>query len=81
MHVRGECEFPSAGYSVELRRKEPQGINPKDLLLERVVHEPSGPVAQAITVVEARYREETDFEFDTVTILPDGPSIPVQEVQ
>jgi hypothetical protein len=81
VHVRGECEFPSAGYSVELRRKEPQGINPKDLLLERVVHEPSGPVAQAITVVEARYREETDFEFDTVTILPDGPSIPVQEVQ
>lgn len=80
LHVSGECEFPSAGYSVELRRREPQGINPKDLLLERIVREPSGPVAQATTVVEAYYQEETDFEYDTVTILPDGPPIPVQEV-
>ena len=30
--------------------------------------------------MEARYREETDFEFDTVTILPDGVSVKVQEV-
>jgi hypothetical protein len=28
-----------------------------------------------VTVVEARYREETDFEFLTVTILPDGVSV------
>jgi hypothetical protein len=61
LHVRGECEFPTAGYSVELRRREPQGINPKDLVLNRMVQEPSGPVAQVVTVVEARYREETDF--------------------
>jgi hypothetical protein len=33
-----------------------------------------------ITVVEARHREETDFEFDTVAILPDGESLQVQEV-
>jgi hypothetical protein len=80
LHVRGECEFPTAGYSVELRRREPQGINPKDLLLNRLVQEPSGPVAQVVTVVEARYREETDFEYDTVTIFPDGVSVPVQDV-
>jgi hypothetical protein len=80
LHVRGECDFPTAGYSVELRRREPQGINPKDLLLNRMVQEPSGPVAQVITSVEARYREETDFEYDTVTILPDGVSVSVQEV-
>lgn len=80
LHVRGECEFPSAGYAVELRRREPQGINPKALLLDRIVHEPSGPVSQVVTVVEARYKEETDFEYDTVTILPDGMSVPVQEV-
>ena len=41
--------------------------------------EPSGPVAQVVTVVEARYREESDLEFDTVTILPDGMSVKVQE--
>jgi hypothetical protein len=78
--VRGECEFPTAGFSVELKRREPQGINPRDLLLDRIVYEPSGPVAQVVTIVEARYREQTDFEYDTVTILPDGPSIPVQDV-
>ena len=68
LHVRGECEFPTAGF------------NPRDLLLDRIVHEPSGPVPQVVTVVEARYREETDFEFDTVTILPDSVSLQVQEV-
>lgn len=79
LHVHGECEFPTAGYSVELRRSEPQGINPKDLLLDLIVHEPSGPAAQVITTVEARYREETDFEYDTVTIQG-YPSISVEEV-
>lgn len=79
LHVRGECEFPTAGYSVELKRSEPQGINPKDLLLDLVVHEPSGPAAQVITKVEARYREETDFEYETVTIKGYA-SIPVEEV-
>ncbi len=80
LHVSGECEFPSAGYSVELRRSEPQGINPKDLLLDLTVREPSGPAAQVITPVEVRYREETDFEYDTVTILPNGVSVSVQDV-
>ena len=80
LHVVGECEFPTAGFSVELRRKEPQGLNPKDLLLERVVYEPQGPAATVITTVEARYREETDFEYATVTILPDGARVPVEEV-
>jgi hypothetical protein len=78
--VVGECTFPTAGYSVELRRHEPQGINPEYLLLDLVVHEPTGPVAQVITTVEARYEEETDFEYETVTILPDGPSIPVRKL-
>jgi hypothetical protein len=63
-----------------LRRQEPQGINPKDLLLTRIVHEPSGPVAEVETTVEVRYEEETDFEYDTVTIQPDGPTVKVQEV-
>lgn len=80
LHVHAECEFLTAGYTVELRRRVPQGINPKDLLLTKVVHGPTGPVADVIMTVEARYQEETDFEYDTVTILPDGLSIPVEEV-
>lgn len=79
LHVTGECEFPSGGFSVELRRHEPQGFNPRDLLLDKIVTPPSGPVIEVITTVEARYREETAAEFDTVTILPDGPSIEVTQ--
>jgi hypothetical protein len=48
--------------------------------MTRIVHEPSGPVAQVETTVEVSYQEETDFEYDTVTILPDGPTVPVKEV-
>jgi hypothetical protein len=75
--VTGTCEFPTAGFTVELRRHEPQGINPRDLLLDKVVTAPTGPVAQVVTQVEARFEEETSTGFDTVTILPDGPTIPV----
>jgi hypothetical protein len=80
LRVTGTCTFPTAGYKVELRRHQPQGINPKDLLLDKIVIAPSGPVAQVVTDVAARYEETTDFEYETVTILPDGPSIPVEEV-
>lgn len=81
LHVHGECEFPTAGYTVELKRQEPQGINPRDLLLARVINGPAGPVATVFTIVEVDYGEETDFEYDTVTILPDGPTIPVEEAE
>jgi hypothetical protein len=71
--VTGECKFPDDRYQVELRRRELQGINPKDLLLELIVTEKRGwtePVEE--TTLEARYEEQTDFEYETVTILPDG---------
>jgi uncharacterized protein DUF6438 len=78
--VQGTCRFNTAGYVVELRRHEPQGINPQDLLLDRIVTPPDGPVAQAVTEAEVRYSEETEFDYQTVTILPDGLSIHVQDV-
>jgi hypothetical protein len=81
LQVRGSCRFPTTGYTVELRRHEPQGINPKDLLLDKVVQPPSGVIGPGSSDVEVRYEEQTDFEYDTVTILPSGPSIAVQEVQ
>ena len=79
LQVRGSCTFDTAGYSVELRRHEPQGINPKDLLLDRIVHPPTGLVAQVVTDVEVTYSEETEFDYQIVTILPDGPSISIQD--
>ena len=78
LRATGRCTLPSPGHRVELRRKEPQGINPADLLLERVVHQPTTPAAQVLTEVEVEYGEQTEAQIDTVTILPDGVSIPVQ---
>lgn len=77
--VRGTCRFDTAGYSVQLRRREPQGINPRDLLLDRILHPPTGPVAQVVTEVTVSYSEETEFGYQTVTILPDGASITVED--
>jgi hypothetical protein len=75
------CQFPTAGFTVELRRHVPQGFNPRDLLLDKVVTAPSEAVAQVITDVDVRYSEVTETGFDTVTILPDIGSIPVGEAQ
>jgi hypothetical protein len=81
LRVRGMCTFPSTGYTATLERHQPPGFNPRDLLLDLTVTEPDGPVAQVVTEVEVRFEEEAaQGEYDTVTILPDGPSLPVEEV-
>lgn len=81
LRVRGSCTFATAGYTATLNRHEPQGFNPRDLLLDLTVTGPSGPAAQVITEVEVRYQEEViRGGFDSVTILPNGTSVPVQEV-
>ena len=76
--VRGWCTFPSSGWSMKLRHADPQGANPKDLLLERVVALQEGYQANVLRAIEVEYDEKTDVEYDTVTILPDGPTVQVQ---
>jgi hypothetical protein len=78
LHVTGRCQFPSSGYFVRLERHEPQGINPSNLLLDLVITEPTGPVTQVVTEEEVHYDEEADLDFDSVTILPDGPTVEVE---
>lgn len=77
LSVSGQCTFPTSGYTVELRRHAPQGINPKYLLLDKIVHPPIGIVTQVQTVVPVEYSEATDFHYDFVTILPDTATIQV----
>ncbi len=82
LHVVGICRCPTPGYTLALRRGEPQGTNANDLLLELVT---TGPferiVPQVIVPVLVSYEEETDFAYETVSIVPDGPSsIPVKPV-
>lgn len=81
LHVRGTCRFPTAGYTASLRRQEPQGVNPRDLLLVLEVTPPDGPAAQVATDLAVEYSEPAEpRQFDQVTILPNGPSLPVREV-
>ncbi|GAB7039544.1 MULTISPECIES: hypothetical protein [Catenuloplanes] len=78
--VTGRLQMPTPGYKVALTKTDPQGINPRDLLLDLTVTPPSGPVIQVVTEVEVVYRERTDAGYDTVTIQPDGPTVKVEEV-
>jgi hypothetical protein len=75
--VAATCTFGSPGFVVELCRHEPQGINPRDLLLDLTIIPPDGVEPQVVTTVDVRYEEQTEAELDTVTILPDGISVPV----
>ncbi len=77
LYVTGECSVPETGWTVDLRRHEPPGFNPQDLLLDLVIQRSDSYVT---TNVSVRYEEETDFEYDTVTILPGVLSIPVEVV-
>jgi hypothetical protein len=77
--VRGWCTYPNSGWSMELRRKEPQGSDPVDLVLERVESYAEGYHARVIKAIEAEYVEETETEYDTVTILPDEVTIEVEK--
>jgi hypothetical protein len=75
-----QCEFPTAGFKVTLKRKAPQGINPKILILERVVTAPSGHVIQVVTVEHLTFSDEVAVnQFTEVTILPDGVAVPVKD--
>lgn len=38
--VTGVCNMPTPGYRITLKRKIPQGFNPKILMLEKVVTPP-----------------------------------------
>jgi hypothetical protein len=64
------------GERLQLRRHNPQGINPAILVLELVVQRgpfPDGPATREERILDV----EPDAGYTTVTILPDGPSVPV----
>jgi hypothetical protein len=80
LYVTGVCKTPTPGYKIKLELAEPQGINPKILLLRKVVTPPTKPQAQVITTVEVRFTKKTKFEYTHVTILPDEKTVKVRRV-
>ncbi len=80
LRVTGKCTFPTSGYSVELKPRTPQGINPEIYMMDKIVHKPTGPVSQVETTVAVRYSEKTNTHYREVHILPDDIHVPVEEV-
>lgn len=81
LRVQGIFTFPRAGYTVELRRAQLQGEDPQERRLQLTVREPPGPTPERPTTVKAHYLERTCDLYKTVTVLPEGRSLPVQELE
>lgn len=79
LFVIGEVEVPTTGWNVTMVRQEPQGINPKILLL--VVHAvpPKGGAAQVIQQIPVRYEEAPpQLEYSQVTVSLESESVTVE---
>lgn len=81
LRVSGMPVMPTPGYTLTLTRAEPQGINPRILILNLERKPPSGIVTQVLTPTPVSYEEQSEQEYDSVTIEPDGINIPVEKVQ
>ncbi len=76
--VSGQYTFPTTGYSVRLKKKEPQGIHPGVLFLQQTVTDPTGVVADHIVHETVTFKEHTASKYREVEVLPDGIKIAVK---
>ena len=76
--VTARCLLPTPAHKVELRPSNPQGINPRILLLDLIVHAPKFPAPQVLTPFLLRYEQPATTHYDSVSIMPDGPTIKVE---
>ena len=78
LNVHGQFTFPTPGYIVNLKKKEPQGMDPAILLLEKTVipptrNEPNNRVSALVS-----FEEHTNPHYHEVEILPDRIRIKVR---
>jgi hypothetical protein len=66
------------GYAVDLQAVDQHNRRSEDLRLQLMVNRPTEPTTQVPTTVIARFQTQPDTPYKTVTILPDGPTIPVE---
>jgi hypothetical protein len=78
LKVHGEVTVPTPGYKVHLKKKEPQGINPAILLLEKVLIAPKGIEPEHVVTLPVTFEEHTTVHYHEVDILPDGIKIKVK---
>ncbi len=58
LHVKGQIQFPSGGWTFEVHKAVPQGINPKILLLDVTVTKPAGKATGNVTTNLLTFDEE-----------------------
>jgi hypothetical protein len=80
LHVTATCQFPTAGYAVELVPVSRKIPSKKTLELKKVVHKPEGMAAQVISDVPLNYTRETMVEYETVLIKTDKVRLTVEKV-
>ena len=82
LHVIGWTICNTSGWTVELRRAEPQSINPTILILDLVGTPPSGQALQMRTPEPVRHSEEATQPYKQVQIRSgeDSFTIDVEEV-
>jgi hypothetical protein len=73
LRVGARCTAPTSGYHFALVRAAPQGLNPRDLLLRLVVDEPD-LANDVVTTYDVQWVEATDTRYDSVSIIPVGPT-------
>ena len=77
--VTGKAEVPTSGWTGTLERAVPQGIDPKILILDACLIEPTGKVNQVVSQVDLRYEEAPPAtEYTQATVRLDGGDVTVK---
>jgi hypothetical protein len=76
LRVEGMPHMPSPGHTPVLTRAEPQGFNPRILVLTLTAMPPARPSSPAVTPVVARYEERSSREYELVQIRSFVPTEP-----
>lgn len=79
-HVSGVVHLPTPGYEAHLVRATPQGINPKELILDLKVTPRQGIWPQVITPASIRFDEDQPgVDYEGVLIRePDGDAVHIE---
>lgn len=79
-HVTGTVTMPTPGYEVRLVEAAPQGINPKDLILDLVIKKLPGIWPQVVAAIPVRFDQTPlKVQYESVLVrISDGTSIPIK---
>ena len=83
LHLIGVLMMPTSGFTYTIKEAAPQGINPRQLILELELKRPEGMQIQVITPLPVNWEKQTDAHYDSILIrLPSGKAdvVPVEEV-